>query len=354
MSKDSIRVGISLGDYNGIGVEVALKAISNPKLYEFCTPIIYGSTKILSYYKKLLGLNDLNLHYAKDISEVHDRKANLIICWEEETQIEPGTPSSVAGDYAFKSLERAAADAQAGKIQVLVTAPLDKSTVNTEARPFKGHTEYLAGIAGTSHLMTLVCDDLRVALVTGHVPVSEVAPLIKKDRIISKVKEFEASLRKDFRINKPRIAVLGLNPHAGDSGLLGKEDLEEILPAVQELRAENYLAFGPYPADGFFGSAQYQQFDGVLAMYHDQGLVPFKMLGFENGVNYTAGLSFVRTSPDHGTAYSIAGKGEAIEESFRNALYLGIDIYKRRTQAENAPDTLAFGMLKRERFRMDF
>ncbi|TNE81637.1 MAG: 4-hydroxythreonine-4-phosphate dehydrogenase PdxA [Bacteroidetes bacterium] len=354
MSKEHIRVGISIGDFNGIGVEVALKAISNPALYNFCTPILYGSPKVISYYKKQLGLHDLSLHYCKSATEAHDKKANLVVCWEEETEITPGTPSAMAGDYAFKALERAAADAEAGHLQVLVTAPLDKSTVNTDARPFKGHTEYLASVSGTSHLMTLVSDDLRVALVTGHVPVSEVAPLIKQDRVYAKIVEFAASLKKDFGISKPRIAVLGLNPHAGDSGLLGSEDKKEILAAVEQAREENYMSFGPYPADGFFGSGQYHQFDGVLAMYHDQGLIPFKMLGFEDGVNFTASLNFVRTSPDHGTAYNIAGKGEASEMSLRNAIYLGIDIYKRRHMDSQLEETLAFTPLKRERFRMDF
>lgn len=356
MSKEQIKVAISMGDYNGVGVEVILKALSNPKITDFCTPCIYAAPKVISFYKKALNLHEMNLFFAKSSAQVQARKVNLVTCWEEETTIQPGTPTEEAGDYAFKALERATADVKAGLMDVLVTAPLDKSTVNRVERPFSGHTEYLAeeDQAGR-HMMLLVCDDLRVGLVTGHVPLKDVSSKISKERIIEAISMLNDTLRSDFGITKPRIAVLGLNPHAGDNGLLGQEEKEFILPALEEAIEAGVYAFGPFPADGFFGTEEFRKFDAVLAMYHDQGLVPFKLLGFEDGVNYTAGLSFVRTSPDHGTAYSIAGQGIAIEASLRNAIYLAVDLHKRRKEiAENGSNPLKFSMLRRERFRMDF
>ncbi len=351
---DLIKVGISMGDYNGIGMEVILKTISNPDFVKICTPVVYSSPKVFSFYKKAMDLQQFNMHFTNDASDLNFKKPNLVVCWEEETNINPGQISEEAGDYAFRSLELATKDVLEGKIDVLVTAPLDKSTVNRADRPFRGHTEYLAEQAGSDHLMVLTCDELRVALVTGHVPLSEVAPLITKDRVLDRIKSFEASLKQDFGIVKPRIAVLGLNPHAGDQGLLGKEDAEQILPAVQAASDEGIVVFGPYPGDGIFGSGEFRKFDGVLAMYHDQGLIPFKLMGFEDGVNFTAGLPFVRTSPDHGTAYSIAGKNVAIEASFRNALYLALDVHRKRKNLADYPETLKFGPMRRERFRMDF
>lgn len=356
MSKESIRVAISIGDFNGIGVEVVLKALSNPKITEMCTPCIYGSSKVISFYKKMLNLHDMHLNIVKSASQIHTRKLNLISCWEEETPINPGTPSEEAGAYAFKALEAAVRDIKNGEMDVLVTAPLDKSTVNRSERPFNGHTEYLAESDNAArHMMLLVCDDLRVGLVTGHVPLKEVASKINKERIMDAIAMLHDTLKSDFGLTKPRIAVLGLNPHAGDQGLLGDEETKFILPAVKDAMGVGIYAFGPYPADGFFGSDEFKKFDAVLAMYHDQGLVPFKLLGFEDGVNYTAGLSYVRTSPDHGTAYGIAGQGIAIEASLRNAIYLAIDLHRRRKQiAENSEKPLRFSAMRRERFRMDF
>ncbi len=356
MSKEHIRVAISLGDYNGIGPEVILKALSNPRITEFCTPVVYASSKVIAFYKKLLGLHDMHFHFAKGPEQIHHKKINLLLCWEEETNITPGEPSAEAGNYAFRSLEAAVNDLKEGRMDILVTAPLDKSTVNTPERPFSGHTGYLAETdEAASHMMILVCDELRVGLVTGHLPLKEVAAQLTRERVVESLKTLNQSLKKDFGITKPRIAVLGLNPHAGDQGLLGKEEEEIIVPAIEDVNADGLYVFGPYPSDGFFGSGQYRKFDAVLAMYHDQGLIPFKLLGFENGVNYTAGLSYIRTSPDHGTAYAIAGKGVALEDSFRNALYLAIDLHRRRHQIEAMEsDPLAYTPLRRERFRMDF
>ena len=356
MSMQPIRVAISIGDYNGIGIEVILKSLQNPKITEMCTPCIYGSSKVINFYKKDLNLNDLYIHYVKGNGPIQAGKVNLITCWEEETEITPGTPSSVSGNYAFRSLEAALRDVKEGKMDVLLTAPLDKSTVNSDTRKFNGHTEYLAEMDGAArHMMLLVCDDLKVGLVTGHIPIKEVASKLSKERIIDSIKMLHDTLRSDYGITKPRIAVLGLNPHAGDNGLLGDEEINYIIPAVNEAIEAGVYAFGPYPSDGFFGTEEFRKFDAVLAMYHDQGLIPFKLLGFEDGVNYTAGLSFVRTSPDHGTAYAIAGKGIANESSFRNALYLAIDLHRNRLSiAESQSNPLPFSAHRRERFRMDF
>ncbi|MBI1221137.1 MAG: 4-hydroxythreonine-4-phosphate dehydrogenase PdxA [Bacteroidetes bacterium] len=356
MSKEHIRVAISLGDYNGVGPEVILKSLSNPKITEFCTPCIYASPKVISYFKKQMGLHDLHIYFADSANHIHHRKVNLVVTWDEETAIQSGTASQESGDYAFKSLEAATRDVLNGDMDVLVTAPLDKSTVNRAERPFHGHTDYLAEMDGAeNHMMILVCDEMRVGLVTGHVPIKEVASQIDKDKIIQSIQALNNSLSEDFGIGKPRIAVLGLNPHAGDNGLLGDEESNFILPAVKEAIEAGIYAFGPYPSDGFFGTEEFKKFDGILAMYHDQGLIPFKLLGFEDGVNFTSGLSFIRTSPDHGTAYAIAGQGTAVESSFRNALYLAVDLYRKRKRIEDdSSNPLKFTPLRRERFRMDF
>lgn len=355
MSKLPI-IGITLGDINGIGPEVVIKTLLDSRIADFCTPVVYGSTKVFSFWKKLLGHPEFNLHIIKGFDQIHHKKANLLVCWEEDVEIKPGEVTEAGGRYALKGLEAATQDLKAGKIHALVTAPLNKHNVNTPALPFTGHTEYLAQQDNnSSHVMMLVCDDLRVGLVTGHVPLKEVASKVTIEAILTKLTTMQNSLQKDFSVTKPKIAVLGLNPHAGDNGLLGNEDKDIIAAACEKAQAQGLLAYGPYPADGFFGARQYQKFDAVLAMYHDQGLIPFKFLGFEHGVNFTAGLSFIRTSPDHGTAYDIAGKNKADESSFRNAFYTALDLV--RTRNENfklTENTLPFTQHKKERFRIDF
>lgn len=349
-------IGITIGDINSIAVEVIIKTLNDNRILNYCVPVVYGSPKVISYWRKVLNLNDFQLNIIKSIDQVNLKKANILVCWEEETEIKMGEATSIAGQYALKSLAMATQDALTGKIDAIVTAPLNKNTVNTQENPFVGHTEFLAKQAGTDHLMVLASEELKLALATGHVPVKEVASKLSVQGIYKKIILLKDSLQKDFGIAKPRIAVLGLNPHAGDNGLLGTEEIDLIIPAVEKAKNEKQIiVFGPYPADGFFGSNQLMQFDGILAMYHDQGLVPFKYSSFDTGVNFTAGLPFVRTSPDHGTAYSLAGKNEASEQSMRNALFMAIDIWARRnnfTEINSNPLPLNPG--KRERFRIDF
>ena len=330
-----IRIGISQGDLNGVGLEVILKTFNDPALEELCTPVLFSSQKSLSFHRKALGIEDSNFHITKELDQLNPKKPNLINLYEEDVAIELGKASAVAGKYALLSLNAASEALLANKVDVLVTAPINKHTMASEGFPFKGHTEYLDRKLGKGNgdaLMIMVSDAVKVALVTGHVPLQEVAPLITPDRVMHKLKTFRHSLLQDFGIRKPKIAVLGLNPHAGDLGTIGKEDIEIITPTVQKAFAEGIMAFGPYPADGFFGSGNYKHFDGVLAMYHDQGLVPFKTLSFNNGVNFTAGIQAVRTSPDHGTGYDIAGKNKASEASFRQAIYLAIDVFRKRNE----------------------
>lgn len=356
MENKLLKVGISLGDFNGIGPEIIIKAISDSRVLDHFIPVVYGSPKVISFYKKMLGLHDLSFNFIKEADQANNKKPNLVVCWEEETEIKPGIASAEAGKYAALSLRRMVEDAKAGKLDLMVTAPIDKHTIQSEDFNYPGHTEYFAAEFGEGEsMMLLVGDDLRVGLVTGHLPLSEVSKNLSKEGIIKKIGIMDSSLRKDFGIRKPRIAVLGLNPHAGDSGLIGKEEIEIIGPAVEEAYKSGLMCFGPYSADGFFGSGEYKKFDGVLAMYHDQGLIPFKYISFFDGVNYTAGLPVVRTSPDHGTAYGIAGKGEAEAQSLSMAIYLGLGIIKNRREEDNLRENpLKFSPFKRERFRMDF
>lgn len=329
---DKIKVGITHGDFNGIGYEVILKMLDDNRLFELCTPIVYGSAKIAANYRKQLSLQGPAPVQIKDAADASSGQASIINVIGEEAKVEPGHPSAEAGKAAFEALERAVADLQAGKIDVLLTAPVNKATIHSELFTFPGHTEYLEASIGDGNkaLMILFNETVRVALATIHLPISKVAESITKESLMEKIRLFDNSLTQDFGIVKPRIAVLGLNPHAGDGGLMGNEEKEIILPAVEESRARKIHVFGPYAADGFFGSGNFRKFDGVLAMYHDQGLAPFKTIAGGSGVNFTAGLPFVRTSPDHGTGFDIAGKGEASPDSMREALYAAIDIYRNR------------------------
>lgn len=331
--ESKLRIGITIGDVNGVGPEVLMKALSDNRILQTCTPVIYGSAKTLSFHRKALNIQEFNYNTIRSINETIARKINLINCWEEELKIDIGKPSAENGAFAFKALETATADLKAGHIHALVTAPIDKHTIQPADGKFTGHTEYLASAFNTTQqVMFLVTGDLRVALVTGHVPVSKISQYITKENIQQKLQIMIQSLKRDFGIRKPRIAVLGLNPHAGDNGVIGNEDKDIIAPAIKELSDKGAVIFGPYSADGYFGSGNYKKFDAVLAMYHDQGLIPFKTLAFENGVNFTAGLPAIRTSPDHGTGYDIAGKGIASEASFREAIYMACDIYNKRIE----------------------
>lgn len=331
MEDKLIRVAITHGDTNGIGYEVILKTFEEPGMLELCTPIIYGSPKAAAYHRKMLDLQT-NFSIINSAEDAKEGRVNLLATFDEEVKIEVGQPSPEAGEAALKALDRAMTDFRSGLYDVLVTAPINKNNIQSDQFHFCGHTEYIENCVGDGQkaLMILMNGDLRVALVTTHLPIKDVAKAITKEAIVEKTKIFHTSLKRDLRIANPRIAVLALNPHAGDNGVLGTEERDVISPAIEELEAAGIQAFGPYPADGFFGSGMYSKFDGVMAMYHDQGLAPFKALAVEDGVNFTAGLPIVRTSPDHGTAYDIAGKGIADANSFRQAIYTAIDIYRNR------------------------
>ncbi len=327
------RIGITLGDINGIGPEVIIKALSDHRIMSLFTPVVYGSGRVISFYKKQLNNEELNYTQVKTKGQFIPKQLNLVNCWEDVIEIVPGKASKETGKAALLSLQKACEELKEGLLDALVTAPIDKHSIHSEEFPFKGHTEFLTQYFGASEsLMLLVGNALRVGLVTEHVAVREIASLITRERVEAKLKLLEHSLRHDFGINKPRIAVLGLNPHAGDEGLIGSEEEQILKPLINDWRNKGKLVSGPFPADGFFASAQYTKFDGILAMYHDQGLIPFKTLAFENGVNFTAGLPIVRTSPDHGTAYAIAGKNQADETSFREALFKACDIAQIRKE----------------------
>ena len=327
------RIGITLGDVNGIGPEVAIKALSDNRLLSIITPVVYGSAKVISFYKKQLNIEEFNYTQVRNKGQFAPKSINVINCWDDNLEIMPGKASKQSGKAAFTALKQACDELKEGVIDALVTAPIDKQSIHSEEFPFKGHTEYLTQFFGAAEsLMFLVSSSLRVGLVTEHIPVKDIAAAITKEKIESKLKIMEHSLRKDFGINKPRIAILGLNPHAGDGGLIGQEDELIVKPVVAEQKNKGKLVYGPFPADGFFASGNYLKYDGVLAMYHDQGLVAFKTIAFEEGINFTAGLPVVRTSPDHGTAYSLAGKNQASESSFRSAIYQAADIFKNRIE----------------------
>lgn len=330
-NRKPIRVGISIGDINGIGPEVIIKALSDNRILQDCAIVIYGTTRVINFHKKTIAEHEIQYHSIKSADQIDSKKVNIISCWAEDVKIELGQKTEEGGKYSFKSLEAATADLAANKIDVLVTAPISKENIQRAGFKFPGHTEYLADMSGVKEaLMMMVSDSLRVALVTTHIPLSEVSKQLTKESILAKILALNNSLKKDFNIIRPRIAVLGLNPHAGEKGSLGTEEVDIISPAIQLAKQEGILVNGPFPADGFFGSSALGQYDGILAMYHDQGLTPFKALAFDSGVNFTAGLPIVRTSPDHGTAFDIAGADKASEQSMRNAIYLAIDIYKNR------------------------
>ncbi len=330
-NQDTIRVGITQGDINGIGYEVIIKTLMEPHIIEMCTPIIYGSPKVAAYHRKALNIDNLSFNHIRHPNEAHTKRINIINCIDDNVRVELGKSTREAGESSFNALDAACTDLEQGLIDVVVTAPINKDNIQSEHFSFPGHTEYLAQRFKTNnYVMLMVSETMKMGVVTTHMPLSEVSKSITKDAILSKLRIISHSLQQDFSITKPRIAVFGLNPHAGDNGLLGKEENDIILPAIMQAKKEGIIALGPYPADGFFGSEDYRKFDAILAMYHDQGLIPFKMASFEHGVNYTAGLPIIRTSPAHGTAYSIAGEDKASPVSFRQAMFLAVDIFKNR------------------------
>ena len=331
MEQNRIRIGITQGDINGIGYEVILKTFEAPEMLEMCTPIIYGSPKIMTYHRKALNL-ETSFSIINSATEALPGRINVVNCNDDEVKVELGKASRESGKAAFDALEKAMSEYKDNLYDVLVTAPINKQMIQSEGFTFPGHTEYIEQSVGegAKALMILANDRLRVALVTGHIPVAKIASTITKELIEEKLQLFNTSLKADFGINGPRIAVLSLNPHAGDGGVIGNEEETIIAPAIKAMSEQGVLCYGPYPSDGFFGNGTFSRFDGVLAMYHDQGLTPFKVLAMDEGVNFTAGLPLVRTSPDHGTAFDIAGKGKASENSFRQAIYMAIDVFRNR------------------------
>jgi len=328
MSK--IKVGISIGDLNGIGLETIIKTFNDNRMMDLCTPIIFGSTKVVAIHRKALEMQDFNFNIINKTEDAHPKKANLLNIWKDEVEINFGKSTTRSGELSFDSLKQATQALKDKKIDVLVTAPINKASIQEKVSGFIGHTEFLQGNFEGETLMIMLSEVMKIAFVTGHVPLTDVKKAITTENIYAKTVQLNTSLIQDFGIRKPKIAVLGLNPHAGEEGMLGKEENDIITPTIKKLIEEGIMAFGPYPADSFFINKNLQQFDGILSMYHDQGLTAFKTLCFSEGVNYTAGLNIVRTSPVHGTAYEIAGQGIADEQSFREAVYLACDIFKKR------------------------
>jgi 4-hydroxythreonine-4-phosphate dehydrogenase len=329
-------VGITHGDINGISYEVIMKTFSDPRMLEICTPVVYGSSKIASYHRKALNISELNFNLVKKAEQAPARRLNIVNCTDKEVKIELGESSEVAGQLAYTALEMAVADLKSKHIDVLVTAPINKKNIQSTHFNFKGHTEYLSERFSTQDsMMMMLGKGLRMGFITGHLPIHEVPAAITQDLIVRKLTAMNQALLKDFGIRKPTIALLGLNPHAGDDGVIGSEEKDVIIPAMKKAQAAGILCFGPFPPDGFFGSLKYREFDAVMAMYHDQGMTAFKLLCFDDGVNFTAGLPIVRTSPAHGTAYDLAGKNLANHESFRQAVYMACDIFANRQMYEN-------------------
>ena len=329
---ENVIVGISIGDLNGIGAEVVLKTFEDTRMLEFCTPVIFANVKIMSFIKKALGLHDINLHGIDSIDQMVHGRLNVLNVWTEGVNIEFGVNNDVVGDYAIKSFVAATRALKQKDVDVLVTAPINKYNIQSEEFKFPGHTDYLNQQLDGDALMLMVHDNLRIGLLTDHLPVNEVSGHLTEELIKKKLLTINQTLKEDFRISKPKIAVLCLNPHCGDGGVIGNEDDKLLKPVLRELFDEGIHVFGPFSADGFFGSGAYEKYDAVIAAYHDQGLVPFKTLSFGNGVNYTAGLEGIRTSPDHDTAYDIAGKGEADFNSFKEAVYLALDVFSNRNE----------------------
>jgi 4-hydroxythreonine-4-phosphate dehydrogenase len=326
-------VAISIGDFNGIGPEVILKTFSDARILKLCTPVIYGNFKIFAKYKKIIHHDDIAFHSIKSIDDIHHKKVNIKTCWEEDFEITPGVPTKESGKCAFLSLEHATRDVLQGKAHLLLTAPLDKKNIQNEDFNFPGHTEYLAAqYTNKEPLMLMAGEHLKLCMVTAHVPLKDVSKMITKELLNKKLNVLMDSMHRDFGVSKPKIAVLGLNPHAGEKSLLGSEEAEIISPVIKEWKEKGHLIQGPFSSDGYFASGTFSKFDATLAMYHDQGLIGFKIIDFQTGINFTAGLPMVRTSPDHGTAYDIAGKNVADEGSFREALYRGLEIVKNRAE----------------------
>lgn len=336
MEKKKLKIGITQGDMNGIGYEVIFKTLQDKRISELCTPIIYGSSKVAAYHRNTLKLSNINLNRIKNADESKNNKANIVNCLNDSIRVELGKSTKSAGEASLEVLKRAVDDLKAHKIDALVTAPINKYNVQSDKFDFPGHTEYLKSQFEAQEVVMLMINEYtKVGVVTGHVPVSKVPSLITMENIMKKLKVMNESLRMDFNIRKPKIAVLGLNPHCGDNGVIGNEEENVIIPAIEQANEQNIMAFGPYAADGFFGTNKFSAFDAVLAMYHDQGLAPFKTIDYTDGVNFTAGLPIVRTSPAHGTAFEIAGENIADHHSFKQALYLAIDINKNRTMNKN-------------------
>jgi 4-hydroxythreonine-4-phosphate dehydrogenase len=331
-----VRIGITHGDVNGVSYEIIIKTLQDQRLMELYTTVVYGSSKVASYHRKALNINDFNFNLVKKADQAHPRRPNIVNIHDEEIKIDLGKSTPIAGELALMSLEAACDDLIKNNIDVIVTAPINKRNIQSPEFAFPGHTEYFARKFGAGDfLMLMVTNTIRIGVVTGHIPLTRVKESLTEDLILKKIEVMNNSLKRDFAVLKPRIAVLALNPHAGDEGLLGEEEKTIIMPAIGKAFNKDILAFGPYPADGFFGAANFHHFDGILAMYHDQGMIPFKLMSFEEGVNFTAGLPIVRTSPAHGTAYDLAGKNEASPEAFRNALYMAADIFQNRIQYDD-------------------
>lgn len=331
MRDDKLRIGITHGDVNGISYEIILKTLADLHFTEFCTPIVYGSSKVAAFYRKQLNMDSFNFNLITNADDANPKRANMINVTDDDIRVEMGKVTNIAGEASVAALNAAMADFKDGKIDAIVTCPISKVNVQSGHYNFPGHTEYFASeFNAEDYMMLMVSDIMRVGFATSHIPLEEVSQAISKELIIKKINIMMQSLVVDFMIRKPRIAVLSLNPHAGDNGLLGNEEKDVIIPAIEECKSREMLVFGPYPADGFFAAGTYKQFDAILAMYHDQGMIPFKSLTYDGGVNYTAGLPLVRTSPAHGTAYDIVGENRASATSLRDAIYLACDIVKQR------------------------